>query len=122
MGASEVAAARSPKQPQGRSSASVGSSGTDGDHLRAEDRDRVGMAAAGNGLRQRDDVLAPTTRVAGGGGVGTPAASDTARVARQREDRLESSLYRRIKRTGKKGGLKRGGIQWIGGVRAANTI
>ena len=68
-------------QSQGRTPSYSGSSGVNGDRVRAEDGNTVGRIAAGNGLRKRDDVLAAIAGMEHSGGVGSGAASDSAGTA-----------------------------------------
>ncbi len=60
-----------------RSQANRQSEGVDGHSVRSEVRHSVGDAAQGNGLRQRNDVLAAVARLAASGRVG----EDTSCVA-----------------------------------------
>src|SRR5258708_39690842 len=56
--------------------------------VRAPNRDPLGVLAAGNGLRLRDDQLAPIAQLAGGRRVGADPAHAAGAVPRRRPDRL----------------------------------
>lgn len=64
----------------------------------------MGRSATGDGVRQRDDLLAEAARLAESRSMGATASCDSAAFARCQDHRLVEGLYRCIDRTGKKGG------------------
>src|SRR5437667_5298794 len=82
--------------------------GVDGDPVRVADRDRVGVLAAGAGLRLGDDLLATLTRVATGRCVAAAARVAAGEAERGRPDRLVAGRDRQLARAGVWGGAKTG--------------
>src|SRR6202167_5088090 len=84
------------------------SRGADWDPVRAPDGDRVGVLAAGDGVRFRHDVLAAATRLADSGRVGATAPGSARRAWRSRSDRLVASGARCVECASKRGGQETG--------------
>ncbi len=78
------------------------------DPLRPADGDPVGVPAAGDGLRKRDDLLAQAARVAGGWRVGASARALARQAQRGGSDRLVAGGDRLVARAGFWGGSKTG--------------
>src|SRR3990172_8718463 len=95
-------------QAQRRTPAGAGSSGLDRDPLCAAIRDSLGDAAARDGLRLGDDLLAASARVAGRGGLVTPASPAVGSAAPGRPDRLVPSRGGQRLRAGGFGGAHTG--------------
>jgi len=95
-------------QPQGRSSATVGSRLPARDHLRAQDRHPMGIPAPRVGLRVRDDLLAAAARLAGRRGLVEDPPSAAEAVEYRRQDRLGARGTGWLVHPSAKGGLKTG--------------
>src|SRR6478672_3098708 len=74
----------------------------------AEDRYTLGHAPARDGLWLRNDLLAPPSRLAKGGSLGSLAPSLAGSTRPIRPHRLESCLHRRLYRRRSRGGEKTG--------------
>ena len=101
-------AAAGAAEAAGWTAARPGPRGVGRDHLRAEDRDPLGVPAARAGLRQRRDLLASAARLAAERGLAVRAADPPAAAGRRRGDRLVAGEPGRGERPGKKGGPKTG--------------
>jgi transposase len=67
VGANQAAPAQSSATAQGRAPTTAGSGRADRNLARAQDRNSLGVAATGNGLRFGNDLLAPPARLASRG-------------------------------------------------------
>ena len=108
MGCHRTLASCSQAAAQGRPAADPGSGGTDGYSVRADDRHSLGDAAAGDGLRLRDDLLATPSRLAESGGLGSPPPSLPGSARPSRSHRLDKSRDRRLDSPFSRGGEKTG--------------
>jgi len=108
MGTGKAAVTDGEAKAQGRSPSRVRSSSLGRYSLRAPERHPLGDAPQGTGLRQRHDLLAPSSRLAEGGCLGPPPSSLVGSTRPGRSDRLEPSLHRCFDGTLSRGGEKTG--------------
>lgn len=108
MGADSSAVTSREAEAERRTTPCAGSGSTDGDPLCPSQRDPLGNASQGDGLRQRHDVLAPAPGVANCRGLGTFAPPVFGETGQSRRDRLESRSRRLRHSGGKKGGEETG--------------
>lgn len=91
-------------QAQARAAELARAQGADRDSVRAADGDPVGVPAAGDGLRLRDDLLAQAEGVAGAGGLAAAARGAAGEAQRGRPDRLVAGGDRQLARACRRGG------------------
>jgi transposase len=108
VGDHRTAATTGTTQAERRQVSRAGSSGPDRHHLRAQERHTLGDASQGDGLREREHVLAAPARAGGGWGVARAAPGLARPAGKGRRDRLGASLARFGERGGQKGGEKVG--------------
>jgi IS5 family transposase len=108
MGCHRTLAATAGASPERRATADSGSSRFDRHSVRADDWHALGDAAARDGLWIGNDLLAPTSRLAESGSLGSPPPSLPGSAGPNRSHRLEQSLYRRLFSARSRGGEKTG--------------
>lgn len=108
VGGDRTADSETAPSPQGRAAAGQRSPGVNRDFVCAEDRHSVGVSAAGDGLRQRDDVLAAAARLAAGRRLGEAAPPIARPAAGSRPTRLVAGGGGQRQHPGGRGGEKTG--------------
>ncbi len=94
--------------PVSRTQAGFRPGGSDGNPLCTQNRDRLGVLAAGNGLWQRDDLLAEIAGLAESWRMGQDPPDSSGPVTQSRPDRFFKSDCRLVLRTRRFGGQKTG--------------
>src|SRR5262245_56553491 len=108
METNPAAAAARESEAQRRAPAQTRPSRSQRHHLRPADRHPVGVPARRAWRRLRDDLLAQTSRLAGGWRVAEAPHGASGRARRRRKDRLAAGCDRYPGRGGKKGGEQTG--------------
>jgi transposase len=108
MDCHRAVAAAAEAAPQRRAAANPRSGGVDRHPLRAHDGHPLGDAAAADGLRLGNDLLAPPARLAASGSLGPAPQSLLGPARRSRSHRLDKSRDRLLDSARSRGGEKTG--------------